>query len=352
MASHAGVSIATVSRVLGGDPRVRPRTVERVLESARAVGYRLNGAARALATRRHGSIGVVFPNLSGPYYAGVILGLEETANAVGCSVLIAGTHGRGGSEDLVRELATKVDGLVLFGRTVPDGLVAELVGRRVPVVLLARPQAASAITVRAENRRSAGALTAHLLGHGHERIAFIGDPGSSPDADERWTGYRDAHLAAGMGAPAEPDVCAFREADGHRAARLALSRRPAPTALLCASDEIAMGAYAAAAELRLSVPGDVAITGWDDIPVARFLSPPLTTVRQPLTELGTRAATLLLAAIDGEGGAGEETGEGAVATLATRIVIRGSCGCEVEKEGETTIRAARPHLRGERFSIP
>ena len=325
VASHAGVSIATVSRVLGGDPRVREGTVDRVLESARAVGYRLNGAARALATRRHDTIGVVFPNLSGPYYAGVILGLEETANALGQSVLIAGTHGRPGSDELVLELATKVDGMVLFGRTVPDDLVSELAGRGVPVVLLARPQAASAPTVRAENRRSAGALTGHLLGHGHERIAFVGDPGSSPDADERWTGYRDAHRAAGMGAPAEPDVCAFREADGRHAALRALRRAPAPTALLCASDEIAMGAYAAAAELGMSVPGEVAITGWDDIPVARFLSPSLTTVRQPLAELGTRAAALLHAAIE----AGE--GEGApaeVATLATEIVIRGSCGCD------------------------
>jgi LacI family transcriptional regulator len=102
---------------------------------------------------------------------------------------------------------------------------------------------------------------------------------------------------------------------------LVLRRRQAPTALFCASDEIAMGAYAAAAELGLAVPEAVAITGWDDIPVARFLSPPLTTVRQPLAELGARAAALLQAGIDG----GEE--QGRAETLATEVVIRASCGC-------------------------
>jgi LacI family transcriptional regulator len=323
VANHAGVSIATVSRVLGGrgGAPVRDQTVQRVLASARTVGYRLNGAARALATRRHGAVGVVFPNLSGPYYAGVILGLEEAAQALGQSVLIAGTHGRPGSDELVMELATKVDGLVLFGRTVSDDLVRELQSRRVPVVLLARPQVASASTVRAENRASARALAGHLIGHGHARIAFIGDPTSSPDAAERWTGYQEALRQAGIRAPRAPEACGFREADGHAVTGLVLRRRQAPTALFCASDEIAMGAYAAAAELGLAVPEAVAITGWDDIPVARFLSPPLTTVRQPLAELGARAAALLQAGIDG----GEE--QGRAETLATEVVIRASCGC-------------------------
>jgi LacI family transcriptional regulator len=321
VAGHAGVSIATVSRVLHGDARVREETVRRVLESARTVGYRPNGAARALATRRHGLAGVVFPNLSGPYYAGVILGFEEAANAQGQGVLIAGTQGRPGSDELVMDLASKVDGLVLFGRTVPDDLVLALQSRRVPLVLLARPQVAAATTVRTESRRSAEALTAHLFQHGHERIAFIGDPDSSPDAAERWAGYLEAHRRAGLRPPPAPHKSAFRETDGQRAAGRALRQRTTPTALLCANDEIAMGAYAAVAELGLAVPGDVAIAGWDDIPVARFLAPPLTTVRQPLAELGARAARLLQARIEGRGESGE------VVTLATELVIRASCGC-------------------------
>jgi LacI family transcriptional regulator len=321
VANHAGVSIATVSRVLGarGAP-VRDRTAQLVLASARAVGYRLNGAARALATQRHGAVGVVLPNLSGPYYAGVILGLEEAARTLGQSVLIAATHGRPDADDLVSGLATKVDGLVLLGRTASDGMVRELAAT-MPVVLLARPQVASAGTLRAENRASARALACHLVGHGHTRIAFIGDPTSSPDAAERWAGYQDALRDAGIRPPQAPDTCAFREAEGHRVVGLVLRRSRPPTALFCASDEIAMGACAAAVELGRAVPGDVAITGWDDIPVARFLSPPLTTVRQPLAELGARAAALLQVSIDGVAEPAEPV------TLATQLVVRESCGC-------------------------
>jgi LacI family transcriptional regulator len=321
VANHAGVSIATVSRVLGGrGARVRDRTAQRVLTSARAVGYRLNGAARALAIQRLGSVGVVFPNLSGPYYGGVILGLEEAAQTLGQSVLIAATHGRPDSDDLVSGLVTKVDGLVLFGRTASDELIQEIAAT-MPVVLLSRPQVASASTVRTENLASARALAGHLLGHGHTRVAFIGDPTSSPDAAERWAGYRDALRDAGIRPPQAPDTCVFREAEGRRVAGLVMRRSRPPTALFCASDEIAMGAYAAAAELGLAIPGDVAITGWDDIPVARFLSPPLTTVRQPLAELGARAAALLQVGIDGVAEPAEPV------TLATEVVIRGSCGC-------------------------
>ncbi|HYW27108.1 MAG TPA: LacI family DNA-binding transcriptional regulator [Terriglobales bacterium] len=329
VANHAGVSIATVSRVLGGrGAPVREQTVRRVLASARAVGYRLNGAARALATQRHGAIGVVFPNLSGPYYAGVILGLEEAAQTLGQSVLIAATHGRPDAEDLVRGLATKVDGLVLFGRTVPDEAVTEFAAA-MPVVLLGRPQVGSASTIRAENRASARALAGHLLGHGHTRIAFVGDPASSPDAGERWTGYQEALRGAAMRPPLAPETCAFREADGYRVAGLVLRRKRAPTALFCASDEIAMGACAAADALGLAVPQQVAITGWDDIPVARFVSPALTTVRQPLAQLGARAAALLQVGIDGPPGPGE------VATLPTQLVIRASCGCPAADQRPT-----------------
>jgi LacI family transcriptional regulator len=321
VANHAGVSIATVSRVLGGrGANVREQTAQRVLASARAVGYRLNGAARALATRRHGAIGVVFSSLSGPYYAGVILGLEEVAQTLGQSVLIAATYGRPDADDLVRGLATKVDGLVLFDRTIPDEAVAELAAA-MPVVLLARPQVGSASTIRAENRASARALASHVVGHGHARIAFIGDPTSTPDAAERWMGYQEAMRDAAMRPPLAPETCAFREGDGFRVAGLVLRRRQAPTALFCASDEIAMGACMAADALGLAVPDEVAITGWDDIPVARYLSPPLTTVRQPLAQLGARAAALLQVSIDGVPRPGQ------TATLPTELVIRASCGC-------------------------
>lgn len=288
----------------------------------RVVGYRPNGAARALATRRHEAIGLVFPHLSGPYYAGVLLGLEEAASAHGLSLFIVGTHSRGRPEQLVADLSRRVDGLVVMGRTVPDAVIARLQRSGLPLVLLARPAVGSSDVVRTENRSSAQALTRHLLEHGHRRIAFVGDPASSPDAAERWDGFVAAHRNSGLPAPTRPVVSAFREVDGHAAVFALLSEASRPTALFCANDEIAMGVYAAAAERRLSIPNELAVTGWDDIPVARFLTPALTTVRQPLREIGAMAARLVVERVAASRKKPVST------VLPTEALIRSSCGCQ------------------------
>ena len=320
VADHAGVSIATVSRVDRGLPSVAGSTASRVKASMRMVGYRPNGAARALATHRYDAIGLVFPSLSGPYYAGVLFGLEEAASARGLNLFIVGSRGR--PEQLVADLSRRVDGLVVMGRTVPDAVIARLQHSGLPLVLLARPAVGSSDVVRTENRASAEALTRHLLEHGHRRIAFIGDPASSPDAAERWDGFKSAHADRGLAAPNRPVISAFREVDGHAAALTLLSEASRPTALFCANDEIAMGAYAAAAERQVSIPSDLAVTGWDDIHVARFLTPGLTTVRQPLAEIGAMAARLVFERV-----AGSRT-KPVSTVLATEILIRSSCGCQ------------------------
>jgi len=322
VAGHAGVSIATVSRVDRGDRAVAGATAKRVRASMHAVGYRPNGAARALATRRHGAIGLVFPHLSGPYYAGVILGLEEAASSLGLNLFIVGTHGRGRAEALVIDLSRRVDGLVVMGRTVPDDVIAELLRDGLPLVLLARPAVGSSDVVRTENRRNAQALTGHLLEHGHRRIAFVGDPASSRDAAERWDGFVAAHVDRGLPTPIRPIVSAFREVEGRAAALKVLIGAARPTALFCANDEIAIGVYAAAAERQLSIPADLAVTGWDDIPVTRFLAPRLTTVRQPLAEIGATAARLVVERVAGSRKKPVST------VLPTEILIRSSCGCQ------------------------
>jgi LacI family transcriptional regulator len=322
VADHAGVSIATVSRVERGLPSVAGPTATRVRASMRTMGYRPNGAARALAMRRHGAVGLVFPHLSGPYYAGVLHGLEEAASALGCNLFIVGTYGRGRAEDLVSDLSRRVDGLVVMGRTVPDALIARLQRSGLPLVLLARPAVGSSDVVRTENRRNAATLTRHLLDHGHRRIDFIGDPASSPDAAERWDGFVAAYGERGLPIPARPVISAFREVEGHAAALTVLAAESRPTALFCANDEIAMGAYAAAAERHLAIPSDLAVTGWDDIPVARFLNPGLTTVQQPLAEIGALAARLIVERVGGRRTKPVST------VLPTEIVIRSSCGCQ------------------------
>jgi len=331
VARHAGVSIATVSRVNRGDGPVAATTRERVTRSIEQLDYRPHPSARSLAASRHDARGIVFPDLSGPYYSAVIHGFEDEAVQARQSVLILGTHGRASADDLVQDLAARVDGLVVMGRTVSDRIVARLARQGLPIVLLARPTVSGIDSVRSESRTAATALVQHLFSHGRDDLLFVGDPDSSPDASERWAGFVDAHPAVDR-AELQPLISAFTEAAGHAAVRELLGgtgRTQAPAGLVCANDEIAIGAIRAAREAGFDVPGRLVVTGWDDIPVASVVAPALTTVRQPMRELGARAAALLDERISGA------RTEPRHVLLPTSLVIRASCGC-TPNGGENT----------------
>jgi LacI family transcriptional regulator len=321
VAERAGVSIATVSRALRDSDLVAPATRRRVQQVAEELRFRPSRAGRALAEGQHAANGIVFPDLSGPYYAEVVLGYEEVVAELGRSVLILATNGRAKAEEAVLELAGRVDGMVIMGRTVGDHVVARIADTGLPLVLLARPPVGLVDTVTADNETSARALTAHLLGHGHRHIAFLGDPAESPDVAGRYKGFRRALTDGGFTVPAATP-CAFDVRAGYAAAKDLLRTRP--DAVVCANDEVALGALRAAEDLGLSVPGDVALTGWDDIMAADYAR--LTTVHQSMRELGATAARWLDERI---GGAKTQTTTQTPArreVLPTRLVIRASCG--------------------------
>lgn len=329
VARRAEVSIATVSRVERGSAGVAPDTRSKVLDAISALSYRPSPLGRALAERRHGATGIVFPDLSGPYYSEVLRGYEDQAVKVRQAVLILGTHGRSDCENLVLDLAGRVDGLLIMGRTVDDRVVAELEERGVPVVLLARPPVGAAPAVRAHSFEVAALITQHLFEHGHRQIAFIGDPELSPDAAERWRGFLAAHAANGVTAPSRPVPSTFRVEAGRRAASVTLDQdQPRrPSALVCANDEIAIGACQAAAALGARIPDDVAVTGWDDILAARLLRPALTTVRQPMHALGAEACSLLIARIEDGDAVAQDV------YLESEMQVRESCGCHSNERG-------------------
>jgi LacI family transcriptional regulator len=330
VAERAGVSIATVSRVQRRASVVAEPTRQRVHQAIRDLAYRPSSVARSLARGRHEAIGIVFPDLSGPYYSAVILGYEEASAADGRSVLILGTHRRQNAESQVLALADRVDGIVIMGRTVSDDVVAEFAERGIPTVVLARPAQGAADSVRTQNRGTAMQLVGHMVDHGHREIAFLGDPEASTDAAERWEGFRDAHRKAGLPIPLSPIRSGFREGDGRAAATRLLRRRRRPTAIVAANDEIAMGVIGACRELRLTIPDDLAVTGWDDIPVAAHLTPSLTTVRQPMKDLGRTAASLLHERLTGARTVPRHE------ILPTDLVVRSSCGCpSTRSEGES-----------------
>ncbi|MEU4238443.1 LacI family DNA-binding transcriptional regulator [Actinoplanes sp. NPDC026619] len=310
VAQLAGVSIATVSRALRGSDLVTEQTRERVRAAAQELRFTPSRLGRSLAEGRHAANGIVFPELVGPYYAEVVLGYEAAAAGFGSSVLILGTKGRPDASAAVRDLAARVDGLTVMGQTVGDDVIR---GLTTPVVLLARDPVPGVDTVRAQNERTAQTLVEHLLGHGHRRFTFLGDPQVAPDFKGRFDGVRKALKRAG----AEPadlvplngfDLEAGRQATFHKG-----------QAVVCANDEIALGVLLAAEAAGLRVPQDLAVTGWDDLLAARFAG--LTTVRQPMRELGATAARWLNRRI---------TTDRPVAArrrvLPTQLVVRRSCG--------------------------
>jgi LacI family transcriptional regulator len=316
VAERAGVSIATVSRVVRGTARVAEPTRARVREAVRELGFVPSRPAQSLAEGRHSANGIVLPDLCGPYYGEVLLGYEEAAGELGHPVLIRSTRGRNDIRGLVLDLAARVDGLVILGYSVPDEVVREVVAGGTPTVLLARERVDRLDTVRAQNVGSARLLGEHLSEHGHRQFCFLGDPAVSPDVAERLCGLRAA-------IPEDVTVvpCALDEAAGEFAAEAALLAGERPDVLVCANDEVALGALFAARRLGLSVPRDIGITGWDDVMAARHVEPGLTTVRQPMRELGLHAALALHKRLRGDWSSPHNE------VLPSRLVIRESCGC-------------------------
>lgn len=297
VARVAGVSIATVSRVLQGHDNVRAGTRDRVHAAIEELQFRPNRLGRSLAERRHAANGIVFPDLSGPYYAEVVLGYEAVAAELGRSVLILSTHGRKAAPSMVEDMAGRCDGLVVLGRTVPDDVVVRLAARGLPLVLLARPAVGDIDSVQAENAESATRLAELVLDSGARRIVFVGDPDASPDVQERWQSLtRVAGQARGVTLDVVPPD-GFGEADGASLAESALAADALADAYVCANDELALGVLSVLRAHGVDVPGRVQVTGWDDVMAARYAG--LTTVRQPMRELGATAARLLDERISG-----------------------------------------------------
>jgi LacI family transcriptional regulator len=342
VAKRSGVSTATVSRVMAEGKGFSATTRDRVLATAAELGWVPSGPARGLASRRSGIVGLLFPDFGrsgeaeeeSPLYVDqVIRGAERSATAVGDAVLIAATQSESGRE-LAFSIAGKVDGLVVMARSLSDDDVTAI-SRSVPVVMLANPPSGGGFDfVGADNRGGARQITEHLITrHGYTDLAFLSGPPESPDSQDRFAGFRDALRAAGLTAPRRPAATGgFTEAGGQQAVTAMLGFRPLPRAIVCGNDEMAIGALAALRAARLRVPADVAVTGFDDIAASRHVRPALSTVHQPMRELGERSVRVLLDRIADPG-----RPPGSV-VLATQVVLRASCGCRGRRTTGTTGR--------------
>jgi LacI family repressor for deo operon, udp, cdd, tsx, nupC, and nupG len=261
-------------------------------------GYRPSAAARSLVTRRTNTIGVVVTNISDPFVAGVVSGIEDAAEQRGYSVFLANSNAEPEREKrVVRSFEERrVDGIIVTSSRVGALHVSMLSQMEVPIVLLNNQHPSeAAYSVMIDNEGGSYAATHHLVESGHRRIAYIGDRYGHQSDTERLAGYRRAIESAGL----EFDADLVQRGDGKpEGAREALARLLAlpkrPTAVFCYNDMSALGAMHEARIAGLSVPEDLSLVGFDDLYISQYLRPPLTTVRQPMAEMGRLAAHTLL----------------------------------------------------------
>jgi LacI family transcriptional regulator len=339
VARAAGVSIASVSRVLNGQRNPRPETRDRVLAAVAELGFAPDGAARALSARLKEVVGVIVrrpwrldpdedlfsaESESLQYPDLINRGIEAAAQRRSFDLLIRSVgiaeHDAGGR---TLSLARKSDGLILHDRVLEPGELDRL-SRQVPIVTLAGYATATTANVHGDNRAGMQALARHLLrDHGYPALAYLGGYADSPDSIERREVLAAEAAAAGAALEYGPEWQGYYFASGGAKVidQLLAAGRELPRAIACANDQTALGVMSALREHGIDVPGQVAVTGFDDIPLARHLRTPLTTVRQPIREIGRTAFEVLYSMIGGEQPPERDI------VLATELVRRESCGC-------------------------
>ncbi|MGW0817291.1 LacI family DNA-binding transcriptional regulator [Streptomyces viridiviolaceus] len=326
VARIAGVSTSTVSHVINGTRPVRDETRTRVEEAVKATGYRRDSLARALRRSRTDSIGLILTDVSEPAFAAMARGVEREAMAAGCTVLLANSGEDPELEARALEVLAerRVDGLLIapVARSHREAITA-VIDQGTPVVLIDRLGGVKADQVGVDNTAPMRELVLHLVAHGHRRIALAaGDTGVSTIAERR-RGYLEGLDEAGITADDALVVTGSGRADDTRERMTGVLRQPQPpTAVVAAGTETAVGVLAAAKELGLTTPEDIAFATFDGFPHTDLFRPGITTVTQPAHEIGATAMQLLLSRIDRT-----LTSRPRTIRLEPEITYRESCGC-------------------------
>jgi DNA-binding LacI/PurR family transcriptional regulator len=325
VARAANVSRATVSRVVNGDRRVREETRSAVEAAVRDLGYVPNRAARSLVTRRSGSIGVVIPEptaqlFGDPFFPRILRGIGDALAEDEMQLVLLMPQVRADEVRVGRYLAAgHVDGVLLVSLHGSDPLPEELQRRGIPVVVGGRPPSAGITYVDVDNRRGAATAVQHLLADGRRQVATIAGPQDMPAGADRLAGYHEAIGSAGL-PPNEQlvEIADFSLEGGRSAMERLLARAPRLDAVFVASDLMGVGALSALQSAGRAVPDDVAVIGFDDSPLAAQAQPPLSSVRQPIEEMGREMAQLLIRMVTSR----ERVARRVI--LATDLVIRAS----------------------------
>jgi LacI family transcriptional regulator len=325
----AGVSRSTVSRVINGHPSVREHVRERVWQVINDTGYQPHAAARSLVTRRTRIIGAIIPEavmtlFVDPFFPLLLCGITETCNDHGYYLMLSLFNGPATQQELYRRLihGGHLDGVIVASTRMDEPLIPTLLGDGVPFILVGRHSDSRAGYVDVDNVGGSRMAVEHLIRLGHRRVATVTGPLNMASGEDRLAGYCQALEAHRM--PMRDELIVegdFTEASGAMGMQRLLAA--SPTAVFAASDTMAIGALKALREAKLRVPEDVALVGFDDIPVAAALEPALTTVRQPIERLGSMAADLLLNLLENPP---DTQGPAHRIILSAKLIVRDSCG--------------------------
>jgi DNA-binding LacI/PurR family transcriptional regulator len=327
VADRAGVSIATVSRVLNRTTRVSEETATRVQKAIDELGFVPQAAARHLASRKTSTLGLLLPEVSSEFFFPILRGIEAATRQAGFDLLIAIQPEEQAHQANARSPLGihNTDGLLIFGDLADSPSLAQFSRLNFPVVLLyhAAPPGSGITSIEVENKNGARRLVSHLIEvHGARRIAFLRGPDGNEDSAWRENGYRLALADHGLEFdPGLVEAGNFEQQGGRMAIETLLKKGVRFDAVFAGDDGTAIGALAALNQAGLRVPEDVAVVGFDDILPSRYLNPPLTTVRAPTEQVGHEAVMQLVRRI--------HTGQAdAEVLLPTELVIRQSCGCK------------------------
>jgi LacI family transcriptional regulator, galactose operon repressor len=323
VAEAAGVHISTASRALNERTAVllNPATLERVREIADGLGYRVNGMARALKTRRSMSIGMVVPDITNPFFPPVVRGAEDVLDRAGYSLLLSSSDNDLGKarRQTAAMLGGQADGLLLAMARRHDPLVADLRAGGTPLVLVNRTIDRGGVSaVVPDDFHGALEAVEHLYALGHRRLAFVGGPLSTSNGARRRASFDETVQRLGLPEVAALEALAFDEQAGYAVAQTLLTEHPRITGVVAGNDLIAVGIIVAAAERGRNCPRDISVVGFNDMLLAGRLQPPLTTIRIPQYDVGTRAAELLMALV------AEPARRPETVLISGELIVRGS----------------------------
>jgi LacI family transcriptional regulator len=339
VAREAGVSVASVSRVFNDSELVSADTRRTVREVAARLNYWPHGVARSLITKRTNAFGVLLPDLYGEFFSEVIRGIDLAARKAGFHLLVSSSHAD--TAELVaamRSMRGRIDALIVMAPDVEAPVAIQACGAGFPVVLLdPGVEVKECDSVSIANHEGAYAMVRHLMGLGHRRIATVTGPERNVDARQRLAGYRAALADGGGDRSPELEIPGdFTETSGYEAVAQLLRLAPKATAVFAANDYMAVGVMGALSDAGARVPEDVAVTGFDDIAMARYLNPSLTTVHVDMLRLGERAVARLLS-LQQDGKSGPRRHD----VLPTTLVVRRSCGASSLRPGDARIPLRR-----------